>query len=124
MRKLICLIIIFSFFLIKISFSFESNPDTDDIGTGGREDNTFTDIKSDNLKKGKRTLKKAIKLKKKNKIEKANKHFEKALKYFILAYNNSPKNFEILNLLGFTYKEIGDLIMSEIYYQEALSIEP
>tara|TARA_Y100000591_G_scaffold220048_1_gene191514 strand:- start:505 stop:705 length:201 start_codon:yes stop_codon:yes gene_type:complete len=65
MRKLICLIIIFSFFLIRISFSFESNPDTDDIGTGGREDNTFTDIKSDNLKKGKRTLKKAIKLKKK-----------------------------------------------------------
>ena len=41
-----------------------------------------------------------------------------------MANEETPDNTEILNLLGLSYYLIGDTIMSEIYYQEGLNIEP
>ena len=46
------------------------------------------------------------------------------MKYFVLAHRGSPDNIDILNYLGFTYYKVGDLTMSEIYYQEGLVIDP
>jgi len=46
------------------------------------------------------------------------------LKYFVLAHREYPDNIDILNYLGFTYYKVGDLAMSEIYYQEGLAIDP
>jgi|TARA_B100001059_G_C17673805_1_gene495937 tetratricopeptide (TPR) repeat protein len=122
--KFLISIIFYLLFIINSSFSFEQNPEPGDIGTGGREDSTFMNTKNSNIKKGKDALKQALKLTKKNKPKKANKKFEKAIKYFVLAYENSPEDTELLNQLGFTYNLVGDYLMSEIYYQEALTIDP
>ena len=91
---------------------------------GGRDDLSFLNVKNSDFKKGKDSFKRALKYKKKNKIKKANKRFEKALKYFVSANKEYPKNVEILSYLGLTYSMVGDLIMSEIYYQEGLAIDP
>tara|TARA_B100001564_G_scaffold101669_1_gene83691 strand:- start:205 stop:717 length:513 start_codon:yes stop_codon:yes gene_type:complete len=123
MKNLTC-IIFFLFFYANLAFSFETGSSGKDVGTGGREDLSYLKAKNSNFKKGRDALKQGLKLKKKNKIQKADKKFEKALKYFVIAYNNFPGNIDIINNLGFTYNEIGDLMMSEIYYQEALLIEP
>tara|TARA_B100000401_G_C52491644_1_gene570691 strand:+ start:229 stop:681 length:453 start_codon:yes stop_codon:yes gene_type:complete len=90
----------------------------------GREDTSFLKVKNSNFKKGNDALKQALSYRNKNKIEKSNKRAEKALGYFILANEETPDNTEILNLLGLSYYLIGDTIMSEIYYQEGLNIEP
>ena len=117
MKKIIYLIIIFLFFSLNLALSFTSNPDPNDIGTGGRDDLSFLKAKNNNLKKGNDALKQAIKYIDKNKNKKANKRLEKALGYFVLAYKETPENLEILYL-------IGDMIMSEIYYSEALEVDP
>ena len=49
---------------------------------------------------------------------------EKALKYFVSAYEETPDNIELLNFLGLSYYMAEDAIMSEIYYQQALVIDP
>ena len=124
MRKLIYSLIFFLLFFISPSFSFQQNPDVDDIGTGGRDDKSFLKAKNSNFKKGKDALKQAFKLKKKEKFEKANNRSEKALRYFVLAYKENPESIEVLNNLGLTYSMVGDLLMSEIYYQEGLILDP
>ena len=94
------------------------------IGKGGREDLSYLKAKNSDFKKGKDSLKRALKYEKKNKIQRANQQFEKALKYFEAAHNENPNNFEVLNFLGFAYFKFDDLMMAEIYYQEALKIDP
>jgi len=110
--------------IITSSFSFAAEKNETFDGTGGREDFSYLNAKNSNFKKGNDALKQALKLKEKNKIEKSNKRLDKAISYFVLAYNESPDNFEVLNLLGFSYNLAGDMIMSEIYYSEALNINP
>ena len=124
MNKLkITLIFLFSFFILSNSHAF-----MDSTGKGaqstGREDLSFLEAQNSNFKKGRDALKQALKYEKKNKIKKANKKYEKALRYFVSAYEESPYNVEIINLLGFTYFKVGDLLMTEIYYKEGLSIDP
>ena len=124
MRTFIFSTIFYLLFLFNHSFSFQQNPDQGDIGTGGREDSNFMSPKNSNLKKGKDALKQAIKLNRKDKVKKANKKFEKALKYFVSAYKENPDNIEVISFLGLTYNETNDFIMAEIYYKEALLIDP
>ncbi len=93
-------------------------------GAGGRDDLSYLNAKNSDFKKGKDALKQALKYKKKDKFKKANARFEKALKYFVLSYKDTPYNIDTLSYLGFIYTEVGDLFMSEIYYQEALKIDP
>ena len=117
--------IIFFIYLILFSskiFSAE-NKDVFD-GKGGSEDNSFLENSNSNFKKGSDAFRIAEKLKKKNKIKKANKRFDESLKYFILVYEETPNDPEILSLLSLVYYKIGDLMMSEIYLQEALALNP
>tara|TARA_B100000035_G_C20715866_1_gene429030 strand:- start:5 stop:514 length:510 start_codon:yes stop_codon:yes gene_type:complete len=120
--KIIKIILFIS--IITSSFSFAAEKNKTFEGTGGRDDFSYLNAKNSNFKKGNDALKQAIKLKEKNKIKKSNKRLEKAISYFVLAYNESPNNLEVLNLLGFSYNLAGDVIMSEIYYSEALNIDP
>ena len=120
--KIIKIILFIS--IITSSFSLASEKNGTFDGTGGREDFSYLNAKNSNFKKGNDAFKQALKLKEKNKIEKSNKRLDKAIRYFVLAYNESPDNFEVLNLLGFSYNLAGDMIMSEIYYSEALNINP
>ena len=93
-------------------------------GKGGRDDFSYLKAKNSDFKKGKDAFKQAKKLKKKNKVKKSTKRFNDSLNYFLLAYNKNPDSLEILGFLGLVYKEVGDPIMSEIYYQDALLIDP
>ena len=124
MKILISVIIIFYLFVFNVAHSFRGNPTENEIGTGGREDLSHLKAKNSNFKKGKDALKQALKYQKKSKIGKANKKFEKALKYFVSAYEEVPDNIETIYLLGFTYNKLGDLLMAEIYYKDGLSISP
>ena len=64
MKKIISLIIIFLFISLNFSFSFQQNPEPGDIGSGGREDDSFMkNPKNSNFKKGKDRLKQGLKLK-------------------------------------------------------------
>ena len=115
-----------TFILISLSLekSYSAEKDETFDGEGGREDLSFLNVKNSNYKKGIDALKRASKFEKKSKLKKANNYFEKALKYFVLAHREYPGNIDILNYLGFTYNKVGDLAMSEIYYQEGLVIDP
>ena len=119
-------VLFFTFILISISseksYSAEKGKTID--GVGGRDDFSYLNAKNSNFKKGKDALKQALKYKKKKKFDKANVKFEKALKYFVEANNETPNNVEVLIPLAFTYNEVGDNIMAEIYYNEGLAIEP
>ena len=110
-----------------LSFN-QANAFLDKDGKGaqstGREDLSFLEAKNSNFKKGKDALKQAIKYKKKNKFEKSTKRLNKAIKYFVSAYEENPNNLDILNYLGLAYYMVGDTIMSEIYYNQALVIDP
>lgn len=113
----------FSFFLFCSAQAF-----TDKDGKGaqsdGREDLSFLNVKNSNFKKGKDAFKQAQKFQNKNNNKKAKKYFEKAIKYFVEANNEYSDNIEILIYLGQVYYKVGDFIMSEIYYQQGLNIDP
>ena len=115
-------IFIYVIFLFSNAYAFTDN------GKGaqsdGRQDSSFLEAKNSNFQKGKDALKQAIKFKKKNDLKKANKRFTKALEYFASAYKEAPDNVEVLSFLGFAYYLVGDVIMSEIYYQQGLDIDP
>ena len=120
--KIIKIILFIS--IITSSFSLASEKNGTFDGTGGREDFSYLNAKNSNFKKGNDAFKQALKLKEKNKIEKSNKRLDKAIRYFVLAYKENPNNLDILNYLGLAYYMVGDTIMSEIYYNQALDIDP
>ena len=69
-------------------------------------------------------IKSAKKFEKKNKIKKANKKYEKALKLLIQSNIEKPNSADTLNYLGFTTRKLGDFVEGEKYYLQGLSIEP
>ena len=111
MKKIILIAILINFILTNFAYSAAGD------GAGSSK------IKN-NYDKASYLIKRAKKLEKKGKIEKAQKRYEKALKYFVLANEETYDNTDILYALGFIYNKVGDLMMSEIYYQEGLSINP
>ncbi len=117
-------IFFFTSIIIISSFSYAAEKNEPFDGTGGRNDLSYLNVDNSNFKKGNDALKQALKLKEKNKIEKSNKRLQKALSYFISAYKENPDSLEVLSRLGLSYNLVGDIIMSEIYYSEALSIDP
>ena len=116
--------IFFILILIIPTFSYTNEKNEEFDGKGGRDDLSYLNAKNSNFKKGNDALKQALKLEKKNKFKKSNKRLEKAVNYFVLANKENPNNLQILNLLGFSYNLLGDTIMSEIYYTDALIIDP
>jgi len=80
--------------------------------------------KVDNFKKGSSLIKQAKKYEKKGKIKKAEKKFNKALKYLIKANKEKPNQPDTLNYLGFASRKIGNFEIAEKYYLEGLSINP
>ena len=69
-------------------------------------------------------IKSAKKYEKKDKIKKANKGYEKALKLLIKSNKKKPNNPDTLNYLGFTTRKLGDYEGGEKFYLEGLAIEP
>ena len=89
--------------------------------SAGSSDNSKTKTSYD---KAVAYIKSAKKYEKKNKIKKANKSYEKALKLLIKSNKKKPNNPDTLNYLGFTTRKLGDYEGGEKFYLEGLAIEP
>ena len=113
--------ILYLFFIGKV---FSAEKKEQDTGYGGRDDFNYLKVKNSNFKKGEVALVQARKFIKKKKIKKGDKRLNDAIGYFVLANKEFPNNTKILNYLGEAYNEVGDLMMSEIYYLEGLALDP
>ena len=109
MKKNLILIVIFYFVLVISSYG---------AGSGAGAGST------DYYKKGVSLVKRAKKLEKKGKIEKANKRFEKALEHLIKSNKEKPNQPDTLNYLGFATRKLGDYEKGEKYYLLGLQIDP
>jgi|TARA_A100001388_G_C28605902_1_gene420457 tetratricopeptide (TPR) repeat protein len=69
-------------------------------------------------------IKRAGKLEKKDKPDKAKKLYSSAFKKLKAAHAKDKKNPDILNYMGFTSRKTGNFDKAEEYYLEGLSINP
>ena len=79
---------------------------------------------SDPYKDAKNLVKRAGKLEKKDKIDKAKKLYAQAFKKLEKAYSSDKNNPDILNYLGFTSRKTDDFKNAETYYLMGLKIDP
>ena len=112
MTKILKFIIIFS---IISSFSFTISYGAGSADGGSNKTNLY--------KEGKKLIYRAKKLEKKNKIEKAEKLYLKALVKFEKAYAEDKKNADILNYLGYTLRKTGDFEKAEKFYLKGLQLD-
>tara|TARA_B110000014_G_C19712039_1_gene372372 strand:- start:85 stop:504 length:420 start_codon:yes stop_codon:yes gene_type:complete len=82
---------------------------------GGSEESLY--------KEGKKLVYRAKKLDKKNKKEKAERLFLKAINKLERAYAKDKKNADILNYLGYALRKTGDLEKAEIFYLKGLELD-
>ncbi len=109
MKKNLILIVIFYFVLIISSYGATSSGN---VGS------------TNYYKKGESLIKRAKKLEKKGKIEKANKRYEKALEHLTKSNKEKPNQPDTLNYLGFATRKLGDYEKGEEYYLLGLQIDP
>ena len=69
-------------------------------------------------------VKRAGKLEKKEKTDKAKKLYSKAFNKLEKAHKSDKKNPDILNYMGFTTRKIGNFEQAEKFYLEGLKIKP
>ena len=80
--------------------------------------------KSNYYDDAKKLVKRAGKLEKKEKIDKAKKLYSQAFKKLEKAYSSDKKNPDILNYMGYTSRKIGNFEQAEKFYLTGLSIKP
>ena len=119
------LIIIFTIFLLNAPIcSAEKISNANRAYKQGSSDKTYMIGKNSNYKKALDALKQAKKYDKKGKLDKAKKRFNDVIKFLLLSNDENPNQPEIFSYLGFSYKKVDDLLMSEIYYNQGLGIDP
>ena len=69
-------------------------------------------------------VKRAGKLEKKEKVDKAKKLYSQAFKKLEKAYSKDKKNPDILNYMGFTSRKVGNFSEAEKYYLMGLELDP
>ena len=69
-------------------------------------------------------VKRAGKLEKKDKTDKAKKLYSQAFNKLEKAYKSDKKNPDILNYMGFTTRKTGNFEKAEKFYLQGLSLEP
>ena len=108
--KSLSLIFLFFFYFIVEANSAASSGDSSETRS--------------NYDKGAYLIKKAKNLEKKGKLKKANKRYEKALKYLIKSNEKKPNEPDTLNYLGFALRKLGKFEEAEKFYLEGLAIDP
>ena len=108
MKKIYILI----FSLLLSSNSFAAGGD----GGGSSEVSLYDDAV--------KLVKRAGKLEKKEKLDKANKLYSQAFTKLEKALKKDKKNPDILNYMGFTSRKIGNFEIAEKFYLKGLSINP
>ena len=69
-------------------------------------------------------INKAKKFEKKNKTDKAQKHYKKAIGHLLKHNKKFPADADTLNYLGFAHRKVGDYENAEIYYSMGLELDP
>ena len=69
-------------------------------------------------------VKRAGKLEKKDKTDKAKKLYSQAFNKLEKAYKSDKKNPDILNYMGFTSRKVGNFDQAEKFYLKGLNINP
>ena len=82
------------------------------------------DSKSNYFDDAKKLVKRAGKLEKKEKNDKAEKIYSQAFKKLEKAYSSDKKNPDILNYMSYTSRKIGNFEQAEKFYLAGLSIKP
>ena len=108
------LIILFTTSLFHYSLVYAAG--TSSSGSNGYDDANL-------YKQGKNLVLRAKKLEKKNKLEKAEKLYLKALNKFEKAYKKNKKSADILNYLGFTLRKTGNFEKAEDFYLKGLELD-
>ncbi len=96
--------------VVMLSLVFLSDQALAAGGGGGDRDYNPTSKDSVNFKKGKSAVQ--------------SEQYETAIQHLLKASYESPKNADVFNLLGFSYRKLGKFDQSFDYYNKALSINP
>ena len=89
-------------------------------GSGSGGDSSKKSLYADAVK----LVKRAGKMEKKEKTEKAKELYTQAFKKLEKAYKSDKKNPDVLNYMGFTTRKVGNFDKAEKYYLEGLKINP
>ena len=90
----------------------------------GSDDSSSDNNKADFYNDAKKLVKRAGKLEKKEKIDKAKKLYSQAFKKLEKAHLSDKKNPDILNYMGYTSRKIGNFEQAEKFYLTGLSLKP
>ena len=90
----------------------------------GSDDSSSDNNKADFYNDAKELVKRAGKLEKKEKIDKAKKLYSQAFKKLEKAYSSDKKNPDILNYMGYTSRKSGNFEDAEKFYLKGLSLDP
>ena len=110
MKKII--ILLFSLFLSTNLIAAGS----DSSSSGSSEESLYDDAV--------KLVKRAGKLEKKEKLDKAKKLYSKAFSKLEKAHKSDKKNPDILNYMGFTTRKVGNFEQAEKFYLQGLKIKP
>ena len=116
MKKIFLIILIF-LFTTPIYSAGSVKPDKKQTASDGVTPATQYDV-------GEKWISKAKKFEKKNKTDKAQKHYKKAIGYLLKHNKKFPSDPNTLNYLGFTHRKVGDYVNAEIYYSMGLELDP
>ncbi len=95
------------------------------MAAGSDSSSDSSDTKEVSLyKEAVKLVKRAGKLEKKDKTDKAKKLYAKAFDKLEKAYKTDKKNPDILNYMGFTTRKTGNFEKAEKFYLEGLSLKP
>ena len=105
-------------FILLSSNLFAAGSDSSSSSSGGE------DASKSEYKQAVNLIKRASKLEKKDKIDKAKKLYSQAFNKLEKAHKSDKKNPDILNYMGFTTRKAGNFDQAEKYYLKGLSIKP
>ena len=91
---------------------------------GAGDDSSSDDPKISLYNEAVKLVKRAGKLEKKDKSEKAKKLYSQAFKKLDKAYKSDKKNPDILNYMGFTSRKTDNFKEAENYYLKGLDLDP
>ena len=112
-------IIIILFSLLLSTHLMAAGSDSSSGGSSGSESKKIS-LYDDAVK----LVKRAGKLEKKEKSDKAKKLYAQAFKKLEKAYKSDKKNPDILNYMGYTTRKVGNFQQAEKFYLEGLKIKP
>ena len=87
-------------------------------------DDSSSNTMSNPYGEAKKLVKRAGKLEKKEKLEKAKKLYSQAFKKLEKAYSSDKTNPDVLNYMGYTSRKIGNFDQAEKFYLKGLEIKP